>query len=138
MDNSRTRPRVGHIQFLNCLPLYWGLARTGTLLDFELTKDTPEKLSERLVRGDLDIGPVTLVEFLRNADDLVAFPDIAVGCDGPVMSCVIVSQSRWRNSTAPASPSAPPPAPPYAWPNCCWRIVSASSPTTTPARPTSA
>ena len=92
MDNSRTRPRVGHIQFLNCLPLYWGLARTGTLLDFELTKDTPEKLSEQLVQGDLDIGPITLVEFLKNADDLVAFPDIAVGCDGPVMSCVIVSQ----------------------------------------------
>ncbi|WP_369233991.1 menaquinone biosynthetic enzyme MqnA/MqnD family protein [Streptomyces sp. R21] len=92
MDNSRTRPRVGHIQFLNCLPLYWGLARTGTLLDFELTKDTPEKLSEKLVQGDLDIGPITLVEFLKHADDLVAFPDIAVGCDGPVMSCVIVSQ----------------------------------------------
>ncbi|WP_320776681.1 menaquinone biosynthesis protein [Streptomyces sp. CRN 30] len=92
MDNSRTRPRVGHIQFLNCMPLYWGLARTGTLLDFELTKDTPEKLSEKLVRGDLDIGPITLLEFLRHADELVAFPDIAVGCDGPVMSCVIVSK----------------------------------------------
>ncbi|GGT31400.1 menaquinone biosynthetic enzyme MqnA/MqnD family protein [Streptomyces purpureus] len=89
---ARTRPRVGHIQFLNCLPLYWGLARTGTLLDLELTKDSPEKLSERLIAGDLDIGPVTLVEYLRNSDDLVAFPDIAVGCDGPVMSCVIVSQ----------------------------------------------
>lgn len=83
---------MGHIQFLNCLPLYWGLARTGTLLDLELTKDTPEKLSEQLVNGDLDIGPVTLVEFLRNADDLVALPDIAVGCDGPVMSCEIVSR----------------------------------------------
>lgn len=92
MDNSRIRPRVGHIQFLNCLPLYWGLARTGTLLDFELTKDTPDKLNERLVRGELDIAPITLVEFLKHADDLVAFPDIAVGCDGPVMSCVIVSQ----------------------------------------------
>ncbi|MEU6058525.1 menaquinone biosynthesis protein [Streptomyces sp. NPDC047097] len=97
MDNSTddpqpSRPRVGHIQFLNCLPLYWGLARTGTLLDLELTKDTPEKLSEQLVRGDLDIGPVTLVEYLRHADELVAFPDLAVGCDGPVMSCVIVSQ----------------------------------------------
>ncbi|MFF4243882.1 menaquinone biosynthetic enzyme MqnA/MqnD family protein [Streptomyces sp. NPDC001822] len=91
-DDRRSRPRVGHIQFLNCLPLYWGLARTGTLLDLELSKDTPERLSEQLVRGDLDIGPVTLVEFLRNADDLVALPDIAVGCDGPVMSCVIVSQ----------------------------------------------
>ncbi|MFG2330672.1 menaquinone biosynthetic enzyme MqnA/MqnD family protein [Streptomyces sp. NPDC048604] len=91
-DCQRDRPRVGHIQFLNCLPLYWGLARTGTLLDLELTKDTPEKLSEQLVRGDLDIGPVTLVEYLRNAGELVALPDIAVGCDGPVMSCVIVSQ----------------------------------------------
>ncbi|MGP8300941.1 menaquinone biosynthetic enzyme MqnA/MqnD family protein [Streptomyces inhibens] len=91
-DQRRTRPRVGHIQFLNCLPLYWGLARTGTLLDLDLSKDTPEKLSEQLVRGDLDIAPVTLVEFLRTADDLVAFPDLAVGCDGPVMSCVIVSQ----------------------------------------------
>ncbi|GGO89779.1 menaquinone biosynthetic enzyme MqnA/MqnD family protein [Wenjunlia tyrosinilytica] len=88
----RRRPRVGHIQFLNCLPLYWGLARTGNLLDFELTKDTPEKLSEQLVRGELDIAPITLVEFLRNTDDLVVLPDIAVGSDGPVMSCVIVSQ----------------------------------------------
>ncbi|MFG1808677.1 menaquinone biosynthetic enzyme MqnA/MqnD family protein [Streptomyces sp. NPDC049040] len=87
-----TRPRVGHIQFLNCVPLYWGLARTGALLDVQLSKDTPEKLSRQLIDGDLDIGPVTLMEYLRHADELVALPDIAVGCDGPVMSCVIVSQ----------------------------------------------
>ncbi|UGY92961.1 menaquinone biosynthetic enzyme MqnA/MqnD family protein [Streptomyces gobiensis] len=91
-SSPRTRPRVGHIEFLNCLPLYWGLARTGSLLDLELTKDSPEKLSEQLVNGDLDIGPITLVEFLRNSEGLVALPDIAVGCDGPVMSCVIVSK----------------------------------------------
>ncbi|MBW1597434.1 menaquinone biosynthetic enzyme MqnA/MqnD family protein [Streptomyces sp. JJ38] len=91
---SRARPRVGHIQFLNCLPLYWGLARTGSLLDLELTKDTPERLSEQLVNGGLDIGPVTLVEFLRHSDQLTALSDIAVGCDGPVMSCVIVSQGE--------------------------------------------
>lgn len=87
-----SRPRVGHIQFLNCLPLYWGLVHTGTLLDLDLTRDTPEKLSEQLVNGELDIGPVTLVEFLKNAEDLVALPDIAVGCDGSVMSCEIVSR----------------------------------------------
>ncbi|WP_326797724.1 menaquinone biosynthesis protein [Streptomyces sp. NBC_01808] len=89
---ARRRPRVGHIQFLNCVPLYWGLARTGTLLDLELSKDTPERLSEQLIDGELDIAPVTLVEYLRHADELVALSDIAVGCDGPVMSCVIVSQ----------------------------------------------
>ncbi|MDH6112356.1 chorismate dehydratase [Kitasatospora sp. MAP12-15] len=86
------RPRVGHIQFLNCLPLYWGLARTGSLLDLDLAKDTPEKLSDQLVDGSLDIGPITCVEYLRHADELVVLPDIAVGSDGPVMSCVIVSK----------------------------------------------
>ncbi|MDO0924388.1 menaquinone biosynthesis protein [Streptomyces sp. TG1A-8] len=88
----RRRPRVGHIQFLNCLPLFWGLARTGSLLDLDLRTDTPDGLNDALAAGDLDIGPISLVEFLRHADDLVALPDIAVGSDGDVMSCLIVSQ----------------------------------------------
>nr|BFD92836.1 menaquinone biosynthesis protein [Kitasatospora sp. Xyl93] len=91
-QDTPVRPRVGHIQFLNCVPLYWGLARTGNLLDLDLTKDTPEKLSDQLVDGALDIGPITCVEYLRNADDLLVLPDIAVGSDGPVMSCLIVSK----------------------------------------------
>jgi chorismate dehydratase len=89
---SRRRPRVGHIQFLNCLPLFWGLARTGGLLDLELTKDTPDGLSDALVRGQLDVGPISLMEFLRHADELVVLPDIAVGSDGHIMSCLIVSR----------------------------------------------
>lgn len=86
------RPRVGHIQFLNCLPLYWGLVHSGALLDLELVKDTPDRLSDALVRGDLDIGPISLVEYLRNADDLLLLSDIAIGSDGPVMSVNLTSQ----------------------------------------------
>lgn len=86
------RPRVGHIQFLNCLPLYWGLVRSGALLDVELTKDTPDHLNDALVRGDLDIGPISLVEYLRHADQLVLLPGLAVGSDGPVLSVNLVSQ----------------------------------------------
>jgi len=69
-----------------------GLARTGNLLFLYHARATPEKLSDRLVAGDLDIGPITCVEYLRHAEDLVVLPDIAVGSDGPVMSCVIVSK----------------------------------------------
>ena len=87
-----SRPRVGHIQFLNCLPIYWGLVRSGALLDVELTKDTPDRLNDALVAGDLDIGPISLVEYLRHADDLVLLPDVAVGSDGPVLSVNLVSQ----------------------------------------------
>jgi chorismate dehydratase len=89
---SVARPRVGHIQFLNCLPIYWGLVRSGALLDVDLTKDTPDRLSDALVRGDLDVGPISLVEYLRHADDLVLLPDIAVGSDGPVLSVNLVAQ----------------------------------------------
>src|SRR5918998_5280287 len=85
------RPRVGHIQFLNCLPLYWGLMRSGALIDVDLHKDSPERLSAALVAGRLDIGPISLVEYLRHADDLVLLPDLAVGSDGPVLSVNIVS-----------------------------------------------
>lgn len=87
------RPRVGHIQFLNCLPIYWGLVRSGALLDVELTKDTPDRLNDMLVAGDLDIGPISLVEYLRHADDLLLLPDIAVGSDGPVLSVNLVAQT---------------------------------------------
>ncbi len=86
------RPRVGHIQFLNCLPIYWGLVRSGALLDVELTKDTPDRLNDALVRGDLDIGPISLVEYLRHTADLVLLPDLAVGSDGPVLSVNLVAQ----------------------------------------------
>jgi chorismate dehydratase len=85
------RPRVGHIQFLNCLPLYWGLMRSGALIDVDLHKDTPDRLNTALVDGDLDIGPISAVEYLRHAGDLLLLPDLAVGSDGPVLSVNIVS-----------------------------------------------
>ena len=91
MSDSASRPRVGHIQFLNCLPIYWGLMRSGALLDVDLRKDTPDRLNAALVAGDLDIGPISLVEYLRNADDLLLLPDLAVGSDGPVLSVNLIS-----------------------------------------------
>jgi chorismate dehydratase len=88
---ANSRPRVGHIQFLNCLPIYWGLMRSGALIDVELYKDTPDRLNQALVSGDLDIGPISLVEYLRHTDELLLLPDLAVGSDGPVLSVNIVS-----------------------------------------------
>lgn len=89
--SAARRPRVGHIQFLNCLPIYWGLMRSGALLDVDLHKDSPDRLNTALVAGDLDIGPISLVEYLRHADELLLLPDLAVGSDGPVLSVNVVS-----------------------------------------------
>ncbi|MDX6255613.1 MAG: chorismate dehydratase [Frankiales bacterium] len=89
---GQRRPRVGHIQFLNCLPLYWGLIQSGALADVELVKDTPDHLNDLLVAGEVDLGAISLVEYLRHTDELVLLPDLAVGSDGPVLSVNLVSQ----------------------------------------------
>ena len=85
------RPRVGHIQFLNCLPLYWGLMRSGELINVDLHKDAPDRLGAALVTGELDIGPISLVDYLCHSGELLLLPDLAVGSDGPVRSVNLVS-----------------------------------------------
>lgn len=65
--------------------------RSGALIDVELYKDSPDRLNTALVAGGLDIGPISLVEYLRHADDLLLLPDLAVGSDGPVLSVNVVS-----------------------------------------------
>lgn len=86
------RPRVGHIQFINCLPLYYGLVKNGVLWDVELTKDTARELSRHLLEGRLDISPVPSIEYSRNWRELTLLPDLSVSCDGPVTSIYLVSK----------------------------------------------
>lgn len=86
------RPRVGHIQFLNCLPLYHGMVYRHALLDVELTRGTPTELNHLLVDGGLDISPISSLEYLRNAADLVLLPDLTVSADGAVGSIVLASK----------------------------------------------
>jgi chorismate dehydratase len=49
-------------------------------------------LADALIRGALDISPISMMELLRHADDLVVLPRFGIGSDGQVMSCVIVSR----------------------------------------------
>ncbi len=91
MEHVR-RPRVGHIQFLNCLPLYHGLVRSAALLDLELRKGTPTELNRMLLAGELDVSPISSVTYLRHAPELLVLPDIAVSADGPVRSIVLISR----------------------------------------------
>ena len=86
------RPRVGHIQFLNCLPLYHMLVRSGAVLDMDLYKDTPIALCRRLIDGKLDISPVPAIEYARHAADLLLLPDLTVSSNGRVMSILLVSK----------------------------------------------
>ncbi|KPK46041.1 MAG: hypothetical protein AMK74_01475 [Nitrospira bacterium SM23_35] len=86
------RPKVGHIQFLNCLPLYYGLVKSHALLDMELIKGTPTELNTMLIQNKLDVSPVSSIEYARHADSLFLFPDFTVSSDGQVKSILLLSR----------------------------------------------
>ncbi|MEU9123330.1 menaquinone biosynthesis protein [Streptomyces sp. NPDC048506] len=109
-DRERRRPRLGHTGFLDCVPLFWGLARTTALLDVDLVADTPDRLARRLLAGDLDIAAVPAVTYLRHSEELLALPGIASGSDGPMMSSVLVSNvglDELHGATVALAPAGP-------------------------------
>jgi chorismate dehydratase len=86
------RPRLGHIQFLNCLPLYYGLVKNDVLLDVDLVKADPKDLATTLLHGGLDIAPIPSIEYARHADEYVLLPDIAISSLGEVQSILLLSK----------------------------------------------
>ena len=86
------RPRLGHIQFLNCLPLYYGLVKNDVLLDVDLVKAEPKDLATMILDGELDVAPIPAIEYARHADGLVLLPDIAISSDGEVQSILLLSK----------------------------------------------
>jgi chorismate dehydratase len=85
------RPRLGHIQFINCLPLYYGMVKRDVLLDVDLVKANPADLAHDILDGSLDIAPIPTIEYARHADELVLLPDIAISSDGEVQSILLLS-----------------------------------------------
>ncbi len=86
------RPRLGHIQFINCLPLYYGMVKSDVLLDVDLVKAAPRDLARMLLDGELEVAPIPAIEYARHADGLVLLPDIAISSDGEVQSILLLSK----------------------------------------------
>lgn len=60
--------RLGCIPYLNCEPFF------SALSGFPLTRLPPRMLGRAMAAGELDAGPLSLVDFLAMADDLHPLP----------------------------------------------------------------
>lgn len=78
--------RLGLFSFANCGAVRWGLA------DAPAETGTPEAMAAALLAGEVDVAPISLVEYLRHHDELLALPGLAIGSDGPVMSCQLFTR----------------------------------------------
>ncbi len=95
--------RVGHIEFLNCFPLYYGFEHTGLLaadrhLDLpdrpgvELLPGVPTDLNRMLAAGEIDLGPVSSIAYARNHEKLLLSRRLSISSAGAVDSIQLVSR----------------------------------------------
>jgi chorismate dehydratase len=80
--------RIGAVSFLNTRPLVYGLQ---TNPNYVLSLDTPSHLAEKLRHGEIDVGLIPIVEYLRGVGDSIV-PGICIASDGPVRTVKLYSR----------------------------------------------
>jgi chorismate dehydratase len=79
--------RLGRISYVNMAPVFYRLDAP-----VEEVAGVPTELNRRLLEGELDLAPISSIEYGRNADSLRILPRLCVSSEGAVDSIQLVSQ----------------------------------------------
>jgi chorismate dehydratase len=77
--------RLGAVAYLNTKPLIYSLEDRLSGVG-ELQLELPSRLASSLHEGQLDIGLIPVVEYLRNRSEYRLISDAGIACQGPVWS----------------------------------------------------
>ena len=84
-------PRVGHINFLNVLPLTYSY-KHGYSDGLSMTYAVPSELNRDIKNAQLDISPISSIEYARQSKNILLLPNICIRADCDVQSIVLVSK----------------------------------------------
>ena len=84
--------RVGRIPYINCYPVYGAIDAGVVRLDAELVTGVPSELNAKMARGQLDVSVVSAIEYARASERYLLLPDLAISCDWPVRSVLLLSK----------------------------------------------
>ena len=79
--------KLGRISYVNMAPVFYRLAA-----EVEEIQGVPTELNRRVLAGELDIAPISSIEYARNADRLRLLPRLCVSSEGAVDSIQLVSR----------------------------------------------
>ena len=88
-------PRVGHINFLNVLPLNYGYQNTAQ--DLQIIYGVPTFLNGELKAGRIEISNISSIEYARQSDELLILPKLCVRADVDVTSIILISRKPIEN-----------------------------------------
>lgn len=79
--------RLGRISYANMAPVFYRLDA-----EVEEVTGVPTTLNRLLLDGELDLAPISSIEYARHADRLVLLPRLCVSSEGAVDSIQLVSR----------------------------------------------
>ncbi len=85
--------RLGRIDFINVLPVYYPLEAGMVANPFEIVRGVPSVLNELAAGGALDISPVSSIEYARRAELYYIVPDLSINSAGEVKSVLLLSNT---------------------------------------------
>jgi chorismate dehydratase len=80
--------RLGRISYVNMAPVFHRLA-----FEVEEVSGVPTDLNAKLLAGEIDLAPISSIEYGRNADRLRILPRLCVSSEGAVDSIQLVSRA---------------------------------------------
>jgi chorismate dehydratase len=89
--------RLGRISYVNMAPVFFGLEA-----DVEEVPGVPTELNERLLAGEIDLAPISSIEYGRHADELRILPRMCVSSEGAVDSIQLVTRTPLEHVTSVA------------------------------------
>ena len=79
--------RLGRISYVNMAPVFYRLDA-----EVEEIQGVPTELNRLLLGGELELAPISSIEYARNAERLRLLPRLCVGSEGAVDSIQLVSR----------------------------------------------
>ncbi len=86
------KTQVGHINFLNCLPLSYSFLKQQSDDLFTVTRGVPSELNYKITHDELDISPVSAIVYARNSEKLMLLPNLSISIEGAIRSLIIESK----------------------------------------------
>ena len=80
--------KLGRIGYVNMAPVFFRLDAA-----VEEIVGVPTDLNRRLVSGELDVAPISSIEYARNAETLRLLPRLCVSSEGAVESIQLISKT---------------------------------------------
>lgn len=88
--------RVGHIGFLNILPLTYSYKKIFSG-DFELVDSVPAVINEMMKNNLLDVSMLSSIEYARQSKNLLLLKNFCIRADKDVTSIILVSKKTVEN-----------------------------------------